>query len=255
MPLIQASRVRDLKTTSWASAALQALRRLRYDVPVPVDPALGRHLRGLGIDTVLDVGANEGQYGRLLRQIGFRGRIVSFEPLRDTFATLQAVSRKDQKWECHQHALGEVNKTDEIIVSQCSVFSSFLAIHSFVEKIQPPSKPIRRESVQIRTLDSIIPTLALEGQTVWLKSDTQGFELQVLRGADNCLAQFRAVQLEMSIKPIYAGQPTFETMVAHMRARGFALSAILEGFSNPGEWELIECDGIFVNSNSKPLHP
>jgi len=115
--------------------------------------------------------------------------------------------------------VGSQNTTDEIVVSQCSVFSSFLPIHSFMQDLEPPSKPVRRESVQIRMLDSLVPSLGLDGQTLWLKSDTQGFELQVLRGANDCLTQFRAVQLEMSIKPVYAGQPTFETMVAHMRER------------------------------------
>jgi len=215
-----------------------------------VDPLLLRHLRGLRVDTVIDVGANEGQYGRLLRAAGFRGRIVSFEPLPQTFEVLLSVSRRDRQWDCHQLAIGDRNDVGEMSVSQCSVFSSFLPIRSFVHDIQPPSRTIGRERVQTRTLDSIFPELRLDGQIVWLKSDTQGFELQVLRGADRSLARFRAIQLEMSIRALYDNQPTIETMLRYMWERGFVLSALLQGFADEKRWELMEVDGIFVNSMS-----
>src|SRR5262245_60167366 len=71
----------------WVENLRHVMRRLIEKVDV--DPALARHLRGLKIETVLDVGANEGQYGRILRRIGFRGRIISFEPLLQPFEVLQ----------------------------------------------------------------------------------------------------------------------------------------------------------------------
>ncbi len=62
------------------------------------------HLRGLllvelGVDLVIDVGANVGQYGTQLRDWGYRGRIMSFEPMRDEYAALSRLAEADGNWD------------------------------------------------------------------------------------------------------------------------------------------------------------
>ena len=221
------------------------LRRTGYDIRRHPDPgALGFHLRTLEVDTVLDVGANAGRYATAVRRIGYRGRIISFEPLREPFARLEAASAADDRWECHRCALGAADAETEINVSDCTEFSSFLPIHGFARDVHPTSGATRRELVPIRSLDGMFADLQLDGGTLWLKSDTQGFELQVLEGARQCLDAFVGVQLELSLRPLYSGQPGFEEVVGEMRRRGFVLSDLVRGFAD--NWELFEVDGLFV---------
>ena len=80
-----------------------------------------RLLRHYGVTVVLDVGANEGQYGRELRLAGYKGRIVSFEPMAAPFAKLATAARSDPGWDVVQLALGEANAETEINVSRNSV--------------------------------------------------------------------------------------------------------------------------------------
>jgi FkbM family methyltransferase len=226
------------------------IRRSGFDVRRHPDPgALGFHLRALGVETIVDVGANEGRYARHVREIGFRGRIISFEPLAGTFARLQAASAGDDLWECHQCALGAADAETDIAVSECTEFSSFLPLQSFAQALHPTARPVRRERVQVRALDGMIAGLGLAGRTAWLKSDTQGFELQVLEGARACLDAFTGVQLELSLRPIYDGQPGFEQVVGEMGRRGFVLSDLLRGFADG--WELLEVDGLFVRAGMR----
>jgi FkbM family methyltransferase len=232
----------------------QLLRRAGYDVRRHPDPgALGFHLRTLGIDTVLDVGANEGRYARHLRRIGFRGRIISFEPVADIFARLQAASATDEGWDCHPYALGAADTHTEIVVSACSEFSSFLPVQAFTADIHPTARPVRRERVEVRTLDRVWGGLELGGRTVLLKSDTQGFERQVIEGAGASLDACTGVQLELSLRPIYHGQPGFEDLVGEMRRRGFVLSDLVRGFADG--WELLEADGLFVRARVRQSEP
>jgi hypothetical protein len=112
---------------------------------------------------------------------------------------------------------------------------------------------VGRERVEIRALDGVFPDLQLAGRKAWLKSDTQGFELQVLEGARECLHAFAGVQLELSLRPLYSGQPGFEQMIQEMRGRGFVLSDLVRGFADG--WELLEVDGLFVRSGVRQSSP
>ena len=234
----------------------QLLRRLGYDLHRhPARGPLHYHLETLGIDTILDVGANEGRYATGVRAHGFRGRVISFEPLPSAFGALKVASARDTLWQCHQMALGDVDGEREITVAAATEFSSFLPMEDFVEGLHPTARAAGRERVRVRTLDGLFPELRLDDEKLWLKCDTQGFERQVLEGARHHLHRFEGVQLELSLRSLYAGQPTFEAMVGYMRDHGFVLSDLLRGFSNDAAWELFEVDGLFVNRRIKCTAP
>lgn len=80
------------------------------------------------IDVVMDVGANVGQFGESLRDGGYRGRIVSFEPIEAPFQTLSRKAAADGNWEAHHCGLGAVSGTAALNVSELSVFSSILGM-------------------------------------------------------------------------------------------------------------------------------
>ncbi len=175
-------------------------------------------LRSLAVDCVLDVGANHGQYAADLRAVGYRGRIISFEPVRREFDELQGAFAHDRHWSGFQIALGSTNGTANLMVPEATVFSSFLT----------PLRPMpgtTQADVEVRRLDSVLPRLLPETPRprVFLKMDTQGFDLEVFRGAEQCLGWIVGLQSEVSVEPIYAGMPHYLESLREYEAHGYLL--------------------------------
>ncbi len=199
-----------------------------------------------GITTVLDVGANVGQYATRLRQMGYRGRIVSFEPQRAAFTTLSANATRDPAWTAVNVGLGSQAETREINVYEDPCLSSMLTLQQD-RYIYGGSRLLRSEPIEIQTLDGTFDRHVTDAaDRVYLKIDTQGFEKEVLRGAAATLPRITGVQLEMSLTPIYAQQPTLDEMIVTMRNHGFVLWAIQRGIANLTTGQEFEVDGIFI---------
>lgn len=213
------------------------------------------HLRQLfdfyHTDLVLDVGANVGQYRDFLRHhVGYTGWIASFEPAPDTFAHLQARSRGDSRWQVFQAALGAEPGTATFNVSVASTLSSFHA-PDFSQSNHAAHKreTLRQIEVTVDTVDRRLPLL-LESLSVrhpYLKMDTQGFDLEVLRGAEHCLPFLVGLQFEGSVVPLYRDMPPFTDMLTHLNARGFVLSDMFPVTKDP-TLKLIEFDCVMVRA-------
>lgn len=204
-----------------------ALQAVRMGLPLPGRPlqALAEHvglrdlMRRERIDTVLDVGANSGQFAEGLRQAGFAGRILSFEPVRRDFEAASQRMRGDPLWTGLRLALGDADGTAMInVVPSLTVMNSLLAPLA-------ASRPIEAELVQIRRLDGLLPDLLpdLEASRILLKMDTQGYDLRCFAGAEGCLGAVRALYSELSVLPLYAGSPHYLESLARYEAAGFAL--------------------------------
>lgn len=154
---------------------------LRYPTP-----ELDRRIKLLNnnnIDVVIDVGANIGQYGLELRNIGYKGRIISFEPTSEAFAKLKRTALKYNLWEVYNMSLGERDGESTINIAKNSVSSSILKDLPLLTDSAPEATFIRKETIHIKKLDSIFEDLNLEGKNIYLKIDTQGYEKMVLDGA------------------------------------------------------------------------
>ena len=136
------------------------------------------------IDLVLDVGANVGQYARFIRQTGYSGRIVSFEPLSSAYRQLQKNKDSDSLWSiAPQAAIGDVEGKIKLNIAKNSFSSSVLDMLDAHIEAAPASSYIGSEIVSMNRLDSIAGPFITEGiRNVFLKIDAQGFEKQVLRG-------------------------------------------------------------------------
>jgi len=203
-------------------------------------------LEHYSIDTVLDVGANRGQFAQELRNdLGYKRRIVSFEPLSSAFELLKASAEGVQGWEIFNIALGDSDETQEINIAGNSYSSSLLdMLPSHVESA-PESKYIGSEMIEVKCLDSIFDDLCKPTNKIYMKIDTQGFESQVLKGAEKSLARIDTIQMEMSLVPLYEGQLLFNEMCMLMSEEGYSLVAIETGFSDPNSGQLLQVDGIF----------
>jgi FkbM family methyltransferase len=204
------------------------------------------------IDTVLDIGANSGQFALQLRNdIGYSLRILSFEPLSSAFELLKTKAKNDPAWEVFHFALGENAEMRKINIAGNSLSSSFLEMLPAHVQVAPDSRYVGQEEVEIKTLDVLFGDLCRQARNIYMKIDTQGFESQVLKGAVKSLAQIHTVQMEMSLVPMYAGGLAFNEMCSFMSMKGYTLIAIDHGFSDPASGQLLQVDGIFHRLESQ----
>jgi len=236
----------------FASIIKQALRHAgiearRYRVQTSPDAQLGRILDYFGIDLVFDVGAHEGQYAKGLRALGYRGRIVSFEPQTAVYTRLLESSRNDPAWEvAPRTAVGDQDGDLAIHISAHSLSSSILEMLPLHEQAAPGSGIVGTERIPIRCLNQVAPSYFRDAKNVLLKIDTQGYEQHVLKGANGILEKIALIQTELSFAPLYAGQPLFDEMRQTLLSLGFRLYALFPGYVHEKTGETLQVDGIFV---------
>ncbi len=176
------------------------------------------------IDVVIDVGANIGQFGESLRAGGYRGRIVSFEPIASAFHALSKRAKEDGNWEAHHCGLGAAPGTATLHVSELSVCSSILSLTNVASLQDKRIAVDHTEEIDIRTLDEI--AAGITGK-VLLKIDTQGYERQVIEGGRQSMAQFLGILLELPIIHVYEGEWQFHEAIKFMDDAGFVPAQIL----------------------------
>ncbi len=202
----------------------------------------------LGINCVLDVGAHVGQYGRFLRNIGYKGHIISFEPILANFTILERRLAGDRKWMAHRMALGGEDGTVPINVTNITQFSSILAPNRYsLDQFGSHSQVNRTETVVLRRLDSIIEdcTRAIGDPRVFLKLDTQGYDLKVLEGAGDYLERVLGVQSELSVKPIYEGMTGYLEAISSMNGMGFELTGMFPVLRD-AQLRIVEFDSVMI---------
>lgn len=211
-----------------------------------------RLLRDHGIDVVFDVGANAGQYARELRELGFTGRIVSFEPLSDAFARLRSLARGDPAWEPVRCAVGERTGEATLNVAANSYSSSLLPMLAAHERHAPDSTYVRTEVVPMETLEALLARHARPGERVFVKIDTQGYERRVLESAGAALGRVVGVQLELSIVPLYEGADVLPEMLLWLRGLGFTLVSLEPGYADYATGQLLQVDGVLFRADVTP---
>lgn len=199
------------------------------------------------IDLVLDVGANAGQYASSLREFGYAGEIVSFEPLSTAHSVLERLGRTDPLWTvASRTAIGDVDGEIEINISENSYSSSVLGMLDSHLDAAPHSAYIGSEAVKISKLDSLAKDFIKDNdQSIYLKMDVQGFEMQVLEGAVQILPRVKGIQTELSLVPLYKGQALFTEMLEKMDQLGYEIYAIYPGFSDMKTGRMLQMDGVF----------
>lgn len=230
----------------------RVLRRAGIDVvryPSRQREPLAAFLQQHRIETVLDIGANVGQYGQALRQFyGFGGRIISFEPDPDSFAELALVASADPRWSATQLAFGSEPGERTLRVSRLSVFNSFLAVSPSMQQRDERAATDHLVSVQVTTVDDWWDIHGPPGR-VLVKLDVQGYEQQILKGARHTLDKLAGLQVEMSLSPLYEGQPLIEDMLPFLRDAGFVPYEFWNGYLDEDTGAVLELDGIFFRSS------
>ena len=219
----------------------------RYTIHTSTGAQLQRLIEHCGIDLVLDVGANAGHYGIDLRAHGYTGRIVSFEPLAFAHERLAEAARSDSEWRvAPRMALGDSEGEIDIHVAGNSLSSSILDMLPEHERAAPGSAYVASEAVPLKRLDNVAGEFLAGHPHVLLKIDTQGYEDRVLNGAAGVLDRITAIQAELSLMPLYAGQPLFDEMREKIEALGFVLFAVFPGYVHEQTGRTLQIDGFFI---------
>ncbi|WP_254565184.1 FkbM family methyltransferase [Oscillatoria sp. HE19RPO] len=198
------------------------------------------------IDLVLDVGASTGGYGCLLRELGFTGRIVSFEPLSDSYSKLKKLSELDSLWEvAPRTAIGNMNGDIKINIASNSSSSSVLNMLDSHVNAAPGSKYYESEIVQVTKLDTIAPDYFQSSQSILLKIDVQGYEKPVLEGAEKILEKIKAIQVELSLLPLYQDQILWIEMIQYLENLGYQLYNFRPVLID-SSGKLLQVDGLFI---------
>jgi len=210
------------------------------------DIAAGRYrwLQDLHIATVLDVGANAGQFAEMIRAIIPQAMIYSFEPLEECFQTLAARAVSLKPFRCFQQALGEQDGIVTMHRNDFSPSSSFLPLAERHRDAYPFAQRTTDIRVSLRSLDSFAPELSLR-TPVLLKADIQGYELNMLSGAEKTLSLVEAVILETSFVELYEGQPLFHDIYRFLHDRGFVYAGSMEQVADPASGIPLQSDAVF----------
>lgn len=231
-------------------------RRFGYEV-VRFERVLAGHLTvlisQLSITSVLDVGAHHGEFALMLRDAGFDGRIVSLEPVAEAYRVAERAASSDPNWTVHQLALGRTNGNASINVARSTDFSSFLSLTPYGAELERNAEPVRQERVRVARLDDVADDLlGRKRGNLFVKCDTQGWDLEVLRGADKTLRDVALVQVEMAVKPIYADAPPLTDMFEFLSDRGFEMTGAFPVVVDPDR-RLVEFDCVMARVGARGL--
>jgi FkbM family methyltransferase len=207
----------------------------------------GLRRQGVLPKSVIDVGANVGQFAvaalRLLRP----SRLHAFEPLPDALSALQRHLAAQPGVTIHPVALGASPGESPLHVNAHSHSSSLLPLAEAHRTAFPSAREVGQVGVRVRTLDQELSSADLP-TPILLKLDAQGYERWVLDGAPATLGRTQWVILELSFRPMYEGEPGFLEMVTYMGARGFRLVRPIGWLADPGTGEILQCDALFARA-------
>ncbi len=207
-------------------------------------------LREFDIDLIMDIGANTGQFASEIRQYGYAGRIVSFEPLSQAHSELLQASAGDPMWDTYLRcALGDQDGEVDINIARNSESSSILSMLESHRNAAPETAYLGKEVVPIKTLDAVADQYLKDASAPFLKIDTQGFEWQVLDGARKTLPHIKGILVELSLIPLYDGQHLWREVIDRLEAEGFTLWAFKPVFFDKATGRTLQVDGVFFRTS------
>ncbi|WP_333819865.1 FkbM family methyltransferase [Ohtaekwangia sp.] len=210
-------------------------------------------LRDKGIDLVLDVGANCGQFYTYLRtEVGYKGRIFSFEPNPEMQAALQKLKTADTSLEIFPFALGASEGSMSFNIYEDSKLSSFLQGNDkSSERFKDKFNVSKKIEVPVKTLDSFIESQPVFNgvKSLFLKLDTQGFDLEVFKGVSKHKHLIKYIQSELSVIPLYTGMPHYTKSIEFFEAQGYRIISLVPVTREKANGQVIEFDALWGQQN------
>jgi len=204
-------------------------------------------LSSLNINTVLDIGANTGEFAQKIRGILPDTAIFSFEPLGDVFRELQRNFQGLSNFKAFNFALGDANCQMTIFRNKFSPSSSLLSMTEAHKQDFPFTAAQRTETVEVKPLDDIFPDLKVK-ENILIKMDVQGYEDKVIKGGEKAISRSRLLIVETSFKLLYAGQPLFGEIYDSLVQRGFKYIGSWGQLASPSDGSVLQADAMFLKN-------
>ena len=204
-----------------------------------------RMLERAGVDLVLDAGASDGGFASELRDAGYQGRIISFEPLEKPYRSLLAKARKDEHWEVFQYALGSVSEEAKMNIARDDKCSSLLTPLERQTRVYLGAQTSSSTIVQVRRLSDLYGVQFQPGVCTFLKIDTQGYEGRVIEGAGDVLDEMVGIQVELSLVPLFDGGQSYARLLQELEHRKFQPVLLEPVFVDPETEQTLQVDAVF----------
>lgn len=205
------------------------------------------YLRLFDLKTVLDIGANVGQFGKEIRRMLPEATIYSFEPIKECFEKLNENMASDKNFKSFNFALGDKNEKSEMYKSAYTPSSSILEMAETHKKLFPHTKENQPEQIEVRRLDDFAKNLKLD-EKILIKVDVQGFEDRVIEGGKETFKKAKIVLIENSFVELYKGQPLFDGIYEKLKSLGFNYRGSLQEKVDQKNGQIISEDSLFVKS-------
>ncbi|MGB5832655.1 MAG: FkbM family methyltransferase [Thiohalocapsa sp.] len=224
------------------------LKKLKH---LSAEHHLRRLIETLEIDAILDVGANTGQFASLVRSLGYRGYIFSFEPIPELYLSLCDKSRSDDNWFVYPVALGSFDERKNLNLTEDSAFSSFYDPSAFALDRWELAKIESRVEVDVKRLDSFYAEVLedFDLNRFFLKMDTQGHDLEVFNGAAGILPKLSGLQSELQVIPAYDQVAGYLAVLDCYNQAGFSITGLYPIARDNESMAIIEFDCFMRNAH------
>ncbi len=202
------------------------------------------------VRSVVDVGANKGQFVNKLQKNGFKGKILSFEPLYNEYLYIKKLSNKNYNWEVEERcALGKKNSKKKFYISGNSESSSLLKILPRHTDIRPTSKTIGTQEVNVKKLDYFKDKISKFEKNLLLKIDSQGSEIDVLVGANKIIKNFKCIFVEVSLVTLYKNQKLWLDIIKYLKKLNFEVWSVDQLLKNNKTGQTYQLDIFFYKKS------
>lgn len=197
------------------------------------------------INTILDIGANTGQFASSVRLVMPSAKIYCFEPIPACFRQLSKRFQDTENIICYNYGLGSESAEMSFFENQFSPSSSFLPTTDRQTDAFPHTQSVTPITANVRRLDDIATELSIV-PPLFIKIDVQGYEMPVLLGGQATIREADIILVETSFVELYKGQALFSEIYELLTQWGFRYAGALDQFFDPKTGEILQSDSIFL---------
>ncbi|MDB5143826.1 MAG: hypothetical protein JWQ66_2539 [Mucilaginibacter sp.] len=201
--------------------------------------------KNYGINTIVDIGANEGQFAKKIVTLFPNACLFCFEPLGEPFHKLEETFKDNKNVILYHFALGEIDGELTINLNEYSPSSSFLKMDESHKDSFSYAVATTTSKVQVKHLDGLELNLV---EPILIKIDVQGFEDKVIAGGMAAIKRAKVIIIEVSFKELYEKQPLFIDIYRTLTQLNFRYHGNLEQLLSPHNGEILQADAIFINN-------
>jgi FkbM family methyltransferase len=207
------------------------------------------YLENNNVDLVIDIGASIGNFSYGVRKGGFDGKIISIEPIYESYLVLRKRSLNDSNWEVFNLAISDLDGEIQFYISDNYVSSSAKNILNKHIIECPESEIIEKRTVVSNSISNFIRINAPDFKNIFIKLDTQGYDLDILNSM-NDFNDIKGIKIETSLIPLYSDSGLYTDTLSFLLNRGFRLWDVIPGFRSSKNSRLLQCDLVVFQDES-----